>query len=161
LLNQKNSYAIKNENFLNEKFIIFKLNSEYYAFNITSVKEIKKIPAENISKIPCPEKFIIGIINFRGDYISLLDIKPFLNIEQTPLADKINIIILKVNNLKLAIVVDEILDVTNLSITDMVLNTDQDETYIIGDLPYNKKRLNILNIEKLFSSENITIESYE
>ena len=35
------------------------------------------------------------------------------------------------------------------------------ETYIIGDLPYNNKRLNILNIEKLFSSENITIENYE
>ena len=100
-------------------------------------------------------------MNFRGDYISLLDVKPFLNILQTPLNDKINTIILSVNNLKLAIMVDEILDVTNISITDMALNTDQDETYIIGDLPYINNRLNVLNIEKLFSSENITIENYE
>lgn len=161
LLNKKNNYEIKNENFLNEKFIIFKLNNEVYAFNITYVKEIKKIHVENISKIPCPEPFIIGIMNFRGDYISLLDVKPFLNILQTPLNDKINTIILSVNNLKLAIMVDEILDVTNISITDMALNTDQDETYIIGDLPYINNRLNVLNIEKLFSSENITIENYE
>ncbi len=161
-LNKNDNYTLTPDTFLNEKFIIFKLSGEIYAFNISYIKEIKKIHMSAISKIPCVPDFIVGIINFRGDYISILDIKTFLNIKVTPLKNKLDIVILKINKLKVAILVDEILDITNLPIATLNSETSSSESYIIGELLYKENNLlNMLNIEKLFSSENVNIENYE
>ena len=162
LLNQNGQFILQDETLLNEKFIIFNLEEEIYAFNISYVKEIKKIHMNTISHVPCVPDFILGIINFRGDYISLLDIKSFLNIEKTNYPEKIEIVILKVNDLKLAIVVDKVLDITALHIEHMNAEKNTEDTFIIGDIPYiNNRMINLLNVEKLFSSENVNIEVYD
>ena len=162
LVNQNNGYEITSDAFLNEKFIIFRLEKEIYAFNISYVKELKKINISTISKIPCVPDFVVGILNFRGDYISILDIKTFLNMKNTNTADKVDIAILKINKLKVAILIDEILDITNLPIAKLNPDEDSAESYIIGELVYKDNQLlNMLNVEKLFSSENVNIEVYE
>ena len=162
LINTSSSYALTEDSFLNEKFIVFQLGIEIYAFNIAYVKEIKKIPQAQISQIPCVPDFILGIINFRGDYISVLDIKTFLNIEKTPLKEKNDIVILKINNLKIAIWVDRIIDITNLPIANLNADNNSSDSFIIGELLYfDDKVVNMLNVEKLFSDENVNIENYE
>jgi len=162
LLNQNGQFMLQDDTLLNEKFIIFNLADEVYAFNISYIKEIRKIHTDTISHIPCVPDFIMGIINFRGDYISLLDIKSFLNIEKKNYPQKIEIVILKVNDLKLAIVVDKVIDITALHIEHMNAEKNPDDTFIIGDIPYiNNKMINLLNVEKLFSSENVNIEIYD
>ena len=139
--------------------MIFTLNGEYYCFGINYVKYINKITLNEITKIPLVPNYIHGIINFRGDYISIIDIKHFLNLKETPIKDKNEIIVLKVDNLKIAVFVDKIVDITSLPIDMLNLNDAFEDSFIIGELNYmNNKVLNMLNIEKLFSEENMSIE---
>lgn len=161
LINTDSSFLMKEDVFLNEKFIVFSLNEEIYAFNISYVKEIKKISDNMISKIPCVPDFILGIINFRGDYISVLDIKYFLGIEKTEFEGKKEIVIIETNDLKVAILTDFVLDITNLPISQLIPNNSQ-ESFVIGELAYTKNRMiNLLNVEKLFSKENFNIDNNE
>ena len=151
--------VIEQSLFLNDKFVIFTLNGEYYCFGINYVKYINKITLNEITKIPLVPNYIHGIINFRGDYISIIDIKHFLNLKETPIKDKNEIIVLKVDNLKIAVFVDKIVDITSLPIDMLNLNDAFEDSFIIGELNYmNNKVLNMLNIEKLFSEENMSIE---
>ncbi len=151
--------VIEQSLFLNDKFVIFTLDNEYYCFGINYVKYINKISLNDITKIPLVPNYIHGIINFRGDYISIIDIKYFLNLKETPIKDKNEIIVLKVDNLKIAIFVDKIIDITSLPIDMLNLNDAFEDSFIIGELNYmNDKVLNMLNIEKLFSEENMSIE---
>jgi len=162
LINAASSYNLVDDTFLNEKYLVFQLGQEVYAFNITYVKEIKKMPFSMISQIPCVPDFIVGIMNFRGDYISVLDIKTFLNIEKKELSEKLDIVILKIHELKIAILVDSIVDITNLPISNLNAENNSPDTYIIGELLYkDDKMINMLNVEKLFSAENVNIENYE
>ena len=82
-----------------------------------------------------------------------------MNLKETPIKDKNEIIVLKVDNLKIAIFVDKIIDITSLPIDMLNLNDAFEDSFIIGELGYMKdKVLNMLNIEKLFSEENMSIE---
>lgn len=151
--------VIEQSLFVNDKFVIFTLNDEYYCFGINYVKYINKISLNEITKIPLVPEYIHGIINFRGDYISIIDIKHFLNLKETNIKEKNEIIVLKVDNLKIAIFVDKIVDITSLPIDMLNLNDAFEDSFIIGELNYiNNKVLNMLNIEKLFSEENMSIE---
>ncbi len=151
--------VIEQSLFLNDKFVIFTLDDEYYCFGINYVKYINKISLSEITKIPLVPNYIHGIINFRGDYISIIDIKHFLNLKETEIKEKNEIIVLKVDNLKIAIFVDKIVDITSLPIDMLNLNDVFEDSFIIGELNYiDNKVLNMLNIEKLFSEENMNIE---
>jgi len=161
LINTQNSYTLVTDNFINETFIVFKLANETYAFNSNYVKKIKKITKNSLTQIPCVPDFVIGIINFRGDYISLLDIKSFLNLEKSQLPEKMETIILKINGLKIAILVDSVIDIAHLPIANLTQENSLSDSFIIGELLYNEKVINMLNVEKLFSNENVNIENYE
>lgn len=154
------SYEISNDNFFNEKYILFELNNELYSFNIEYVKEIKKMFFSSITKIPCVPDYVEGILSFRGDYISVLDIKSFLGMQKTERKEKVDIITLKINNFKLAIVVDKALDIVSLPISNMSSDNISENSFIIGEILYeNNKFVNMLNVEKLFSCENVNIEN--
>ena len=162
LLTRTSNNLLEQDSFLNEKFIIFSLGTEYYSFNISYIKEIRKISISSINQVPCVPEFVVGIINFRGDYISVLDIKTFLNMKSTQLPEKVSVVVLKLDKFNVGIVVDEILDVTNLPISNLNPENDSTDSYIIGELLYKEGiLLNMLNVEKLFSSENVNIEDYE
>lgn len=160
LLTNNITYEIFNDKFFNEKYILFELNNELYSFNVEYVKEIKKMLFSAITKVPCVPEYIVGILNFRGDYISVLDIKSFLGMKKNDRKEKVDIITLKINNFKLAIVVDKVLDITNLPISNMNSDNASENSFVIGEIFYkDNKFVNMLNVEKLFSSENVNIES--
>ena len=161
IINKKDDYMLPEDAFLNEKFIIFKLNNEYYAFNILFIEEIEKIKEEMVSPIPCVPKFIRGIINSDGDYLSLLDIKPFMNMEIEPLNAKNDVLILNVNEMRLGVLVDEIIDIDRLSIPQQTHSEMYENSFIQGEITYNGNLINLLDVNRLFSAKNVDIENYE
>ena len=161
IINKKDDYVLPDDAFLNEKFIIFRLNNEVYAFNILFTEEIEKIKKTMVSYIPCVPKFIRGIINSDGDYLSLIDIKPFLNMEIEPLKEKNDILILRVNAMRLAVLVDEIIDIDRLSVHQTSNQETSADSFVSGEVPYHGKFINLLDVNKLFSAKNVDIENYE
>ena len=161
IINRTNDYMLPQEAFLNEKFIIFRLEKEIYAFNIMHVEEIKMISKNMISKVPCVPNFVKGIINYGGDYICLFDIKPFLNISEEEITEKNDVLIINVNNFRLAIKVDEIINVDTLQIQNIILPNKYENSFIKGEINQDGYTINLLDEEKLFSSSNVDLENYE
>ena len=97
--------------------IEFVLAFEKYAFEAAFVREIH--PLKNFTPLPCTPPFVLGIMNVRGQIISIVDLKRFFDLPEKGLADLNKVIILQGNNLEFGVLADAIIGVVSLNENDM------------------------------------------
>ena len=133
--------------------VVFGLESQEYAININSVKEI--IMMTDITTVPNSEEHVKGIINLRGTVTPIISLSKKFLIEERPYTDESRIIILNINDRNVGIIVDSVTEVKmipqeNIQ-TDAVLD-DYNESYIAGIANQDDRLLIILEAQKLIES---------
>ena len=112
---QKRTEAIANKSGLmlatgelhaKNKYISFLINNDSYCISLDYVKEVLK--DTSITPVPGTPDFIEGIMNLRGDYITVLNLKKFLDLPVKKVYDKKPVIIISYNEMKLALLIDKI-----------------------------------------------------
>jgi purine-binding chemotaxis protein CheW len=68
---------VKNE----QQYIKFNLNGEKYAFSIQIVHKI--VPMTVLTRVPYTAPYFMGITNLRGEILSIVNLKSFLNLAQS------------------------------------------------------------------------------
>jgi purine-binding chemotaxis protein CheW len=94
------------------QLIIFTLGEEEYGLNITSTKEIIRIP--EVTKLPNTPDFIEVIINLREKVIPVLDLKKRFGFTQSKRAADQRLLILDLDEIDLGIIVDDISEVVKI-----------------------------------------------
>lgn len=93
----------------NEESITFHIEDEIYCLDISYVKSFFKFKSNtNITKIPCTPSFIVGLLNVKGDFITVIDLRNYLNFGKTEIKSHTIIIILEAGEYKLGLIVDKI-----------------------------------------------------
>ncbi|MCK8816258.1 chemotaxis protein CheW [Natroniella sulfidigena] len=95
-----------------DQFIVFKLGTEEFGVKITQVQEIIKM--KEITKLPQSADFIEGIINLRGDIITIIDLRKRLEFEYDPEAET-RIIVVKINDIDVGFIVDDASEVVRIA----------------------------------------------
>ena len=70
----------------------FLLAHETYAFESIHILEV--LPLKELTPLPCTPSFVLGIINFRGQIISIIDLKKFFELPEQGHTDLNRVIIL-------------------------------------------------------------------
>ena len=78
------------------KYISFNLNKDFYCIALDYVKEVLK--DTSITQVPGTPDFIEGIMNLRGDYITVINLKKFLSLPEVVITEKKPVIIIKCNS---------------------------------------------------------------
>ena len=89
--------------------VAFKLRKEEYSFNILNVQEIKGLT--DITRVPYASDFIKGVINLRGSVLPVIDLKKRLGLMDTSYTDDTRIVIVKVDDISVGMLVDEVTEV--------------------------------------------------
>ena len=134
------------------KYISFNLNNDFYCISLAYVKEVLK--DTNITNVPGTPDFIEGIMNLRGDYITVVNLKKLLGLPEETVYDKKPVIIVKCNELKLALLIDkinELFDYQEFSVQDAP------DSYYMNEFIYNQTLYTELNIDKITSDKRIII----
>ena len=134
------------------KYISFNLNKDFYCISLDSVKEVLK--DTSITKVPGTPDFIEGIMNLRGDYITVINIKKFLDLPCENALDKNPVIIVKCNELKLAFLIDQINELFDFQEFEQQENS---ESYYLNEFIYNGNLYTELNIDKITSDKKIIV----
>lgn len=134
------------------KYISFNLNNDFYCIALDYVKEVLK--DTSITNIPGTPDFIEGIMNLRGDYITVINLKKFLNLPCTTTPDKRPVIIIKCNELKLALLIDKINELFDFQDDELL---DANDGYFSNEFINNGTLYTILNIERISSDKKIII----
>ncbi|MFA6988511.1 MAG: chemotaxis protein CheW [Candidatus Gastranaerophilaceae bacterium] len=161
-LQKEIKFELDKNYYIKDKFVSFSLNNEIYSLSLKYVKEFTKLKNIKITPIPCVPDFINGLINLRGEFITIIDIKYFLNIAKTNITEKTKIIVLKTDRMQIGLLVDEVFDIVSIPVeklkTDST-NSFEKDTFTIGEVILkDKKIMNILNIERLLSDERLYFE---
>ncbi|MBQ7765077.1 chemotaxis protein CheW [bacterium] len=134
------------------KYISFNLNNDFYCIALDYVKEVLK--DTTITQVPGTPDFIEGIMNLRGDYITVINLKKFLSLPETTVTDKKPVVIIKCNELKLALLIDKINELFEYQETSQ---EESSESYYANEFIYNKTLYTVLNIDKISSDKKIII----
>ena len=116
------------------------------------LKEVLK--DTTISQVPCTPDFIKGIMNLRGDFITVIDLKIFLGMEQTDTEEKKPIIIVESDELPMALQIDKINEL--FEVPDEVIPKNSENNVSI-DIIHKEKVHTILNIDKMLKDKRLFI----
>ncbi len=101
-----------------ESYIVFILNDEEYGIEIKYTQEILRIP-NHIMHLPNMPFYIEGIINIRGTVIPIIDLKKRFNLPQKERNSDSRLLILDLEDTKLAIIVDDVSEIMNINESDI------------------------------------------
>lgn len=128
--------------------VIFKLGDEQFAVETSKVQGIND--TMKITEVPKAPQHIRGLINLRGNIISLLDINLLLNIANTTEETQNNIIILKMEDEQVGITVDQVDEVLDIE-ENMIEKIDNyKREFIKGVINFKDRVVTLIDIDKLF-----------
>lgn len=164
-LAEKNRQDLVKNIFTQDKFISFLLNDNMYCLNLNTVKEFLKNPV--ITPVPGTPNYIVGLITLRGDFLTIINIKNFLELganstdseNYARTRHKNRIIIIETENFQVGLLVDEIFGIIDIPEDLMAQSTHrQPNKYILGEVILEEKFYNILDIKNILSDERLYIE---
>lgn len=144
-----------------EQYIIFDLNKNLYSLPIKQIKEIVKYKNLSLVKLPTKYDSIEGIFNLRGDFISVINFTKLLNIENNfQPKDTSMLIVLELKEFKMALLVDEIIDIITVTPSQIINKFDNklETKYVNSELNINNKIISIINLDKVLSDERLYIK---
>ena len=84
----------------------FLLSPEIYGIEASWIREV--LPLKSLTPIPGTPPFIMGVVNVRGQIISVLNLKRFFNLPEKGISELNKIIIIRDEKLEFAILVDAV-----------------------------------------------------
>lgn len=144
-----------------EQYIIFDLNENLYSLPIKQIKEIVKYKSVAAVELPVKYDYVEGIFNLRGDFISIINFKKFLGIESSRnIKDGSMLIVLELNEFKMALLVDKIIDIVTVMSSQIVNKFDSkfETKYVMSELHIEDKIVSVVNIDRLLSDDRLYIK---
>ena len=135
----------------------FLLAHEHYAVESSHVREV--YPLENLTPLPCTPAFVLGIVNLRGEIVSVIDLRKFFDLPQAGLPDLNKVIVLESGNMVFGILADVILGVRRITLAEIQPSlptlTGIRDKYLKGITP---QRTVVLDAGKLLADEDIVVQ---
>lgn len=94
------------------KHVSFCLGEETYAVVASKVHEVLRV--SEITPVPGAPDFILGIINLRGNVVTVMDARHSFNLPKTEVTPQSRIIVVEVEDFSLGILVDRVAAVVDL-----------------------------------------------
>jgi purine-binding chemotaxis protein CheW len=135
----------------------FFLAHERYAVASEYVREV--YPLEDITPLPCTPAFVLGIVNLRGEILSVIDIKKFFDLPEEGLTNLNKVIVLESGDMVFGIVADAISGVRRILRADiqstLLTLVGIRAEYLQG---VTVERVVILDAEKLLGDEKLIVQ---
>lgn len=151
------------ENIAVTQYLTFKLNREVFAVDVAKVREILDFTLP--TKVPATPDFMRGIINVRGNVVPVVDMRLKFGMPATEKTVDTCIVIMEMASEEvitvLGALVDSVQEVFELEASLIEppprMGTSYRTEFIKGIGKHNEELLIILDIDKVFSTEDITI----
>ncbi len=129
------------------QIIVFTLGEQYYAMKSENVEEITTIKESTV--VPKAPHYIEGLINLRGNVISLVNLSKLLRQEENECYN--NIVIIDRENEKLGLLVSDVKEVLKIDEEEIEKVTNDPKNGVIGVIRLEKTLVNYIDLERIIS----------
>ncbi len=137
------------------QWVTFKLETETYGINVMQVQEVLRYT--EIAPVPGAPMYVLGIINLRGNVVTVIDTRSRFGLESTEVTDNTRIVIIEAEKQVIGIMVDSVAEVVYLKASeiDVAPNVGNDESakFIQGVSNRDGELLILVDLNKLLSDE--------
>tara|TARA_B110001454_G_C12723270_1_gene436142 strand:- start:16774 stop:17274 length:501 start_codon:yes stop_codon:yes gene_type:complete len=154
------SHSIRNHNShadSGNRYLCFSLGKEKFAIPLLQVKEV--IANTATTTIPQAPAYFKGIMNLRGQVISVIDLRSKLKIAHAETSLETTIVILDINGLSLGVIVDSVDAVLAYSADSISDPPDHDNSmkadYIVGVAREKDHLTLILDLKRALNTDDM------
>ncbi len=137
------------------QWVTFRMEDEKYGINVMNVQEVLRMT--EIAPVPGAPDYVLGIINLRGNVVTVIDTRIRFGLIASEHDDDTRIIIIETENLAVGMLVDSVAEVVNLRVSEIEVapnvGNDESSKYIQGVYSTVKEILILVDLEKLLSQE--------
>lgn len=140
---------------LQDRYLVFQLGDDIFGFEIEYVTEIVAI--QPITPLPETEPYVKGIMNLRGEIITVIDMR--LRLRKTPVEynDRTCVIITRANGKTVGLIVDSVSEVLNIKKEDIAPSPENDtgvqSKYIMGISKSSDRVILLIDCQKIVTND--------
>lgn len=139
------------------EIVEFVLGPEHYGIESSRIREI--YPLHEFTPLPCAPAFVLGLVNVRGQILSIVNIKKLFDLPEKGLTDLNKIIIVHSHYMELGLLADAILGVRVMAPEALhpalPTMTGIRTEYLKG---ITKDSLVVLDVEKILADEKLLVD---
>ena len=144
-----------NENNPILRWVTFKLEKEKYGINVMQVQEVLRVT--EIAPVPGAPNYVLGIINLRGNVVTVIDTRSRFGLPTKEMDDSTRIVIIEAEEQVVGILVDSVAEVVDLRLNELDsapnVGTDESAKFIQGVASLDGELLIIVDLNKLLNDD--------
>ncbi len=137
------------------RWVTFRLEKEKYGVNVMQVQEVLRIT--EIAPVPGAPSYVLGIINLRGNVVTVVDTRKRFGLATKEPDDSSRIVIIEVNGNVIGMLVDSVAEVVDLRKSEIEtapnVGTDETARYIQGVASREGELLIVVDLNRFLSDE--------
>lgn len=137
------------------QWVTFYLDKERYGVNVMQVQEVLRVT--EITPVPGAPDYVLGIINLRGNVVTVIDTRQRFHLPPREVDDATRIVIMETANQVVGILVDSVAEVVELHASEIgaAPNVGNEESvrFIQGVSSLDGELLILIDLNNLFSDE--------
>jgi purine-binding chemotaxis protein CheW len=135
----------------------FLLAQEIYAIETLFIREV--YPMTELTPLPCTPAFVFGLINVRGQIMTVIDMKKFFDLPERGITNLNKVIVVRKDAMELGLLADEIIGIRNIPVSDLQppLSTMSGihAEYLKG---VTGERLIVLDMERFLTDKKLIVQ---
>ena len=137
------------------QWVTFNLDDETYGINVMQVQEV--LPMTEIAPVPGAPAFVMGIINLRGNVVTVIDTRMRFGLTSNEPGPTSRIVVIETNDQIAGILVDSVAEVVEVKQgeIDTAPNVGNEESarYIYGVVSRGNQLLILIDVNKMLTKE--------
>jgi purine-binding chemotaxis protein CheW len=137
------------------QWVTFRLEEETYGINVMQVQEVLRYT--EIAPVPGAPDYVLGIINLRGNVVTVIDTRARFGLMSGDVSDNSRIVIIEAEKQVIGILVDSVAEVVYLKTSEIDsapnVGTDESAKFIQGVSNRDGELLILVDLNKLMSDD--------
>jgi purine-binding chemotaxis protein CheW len=137
------------------RWVTFRLENEKYGINVMQVQEVLRVT--EIAPVPGAPSYVLGIINLRGNVVTVIDTRSRFGLPPTETDDSSRVVIIEADEQVVGILVDSVAEVVDLNSSEIEtapnVGTEESAKFIQGVASHDDELLILVDLNKLLSDE--------
>ncbi len=137
------------------QWVTFRLADEVYGINVMQVQEVLRVT--EIAPVPGAPHYVLGIINLRGNVVTVIDTRIRLGLPTAEVTDSTRVVIIETQRHVVGMLVDCVAEVVDVAASEVEsapnVGSDESANYIQGVASRDNELLILVDLNKLLTDE--------
>lgn len=135
------------------QYVTFRLDDETYGIDVMQIQEVLRYT--EIAPVPGAPDYVLGIINLRGNVVTVIDTRRRFGLADAEVTDSTRIVVMESDSQVMGILVDSVAEVVYLKASDIEtapnVGNEESARFIQGVCNRNGELIILVEFEKMLS----------